>query len=235
MKNRGHVLPPDFAAFSFHLDADGGDEALVERMLAATPGRRIAVAGAGRWSLLLALARRGADVVAFDPSRLTLGTARDAAENAGLMERVTFFAADPRDFVIPEGVDGALVTSFSWRVLLTREAQAQMLECLRRAIAPGGALCLDVDRLPPGTTAETERTLLRHGPGGQTWWWRRDPARALVTITCDAPRTGPIEVAVSDTTPEASAELMRAAGFHVARGPASLCKRELIVGRVPLA
>ena len=77
------MLPPDFAAFSFHLDAAGGDEPLAARTLAAVPGR-IAVMGAGRWSLLLALARSGADVVAFDPSRLVLRTARDAAEHAGL-------------------------------------------------------------------------------------------------------------------------------------------------------
>lgn len=231
----GSVLPPDFAAFSFHLDPAGTDDALAERSVAAVGPGRIAVMGAGRWSLLLALARRGAHVVAFDPSRLTLRTARDAVENAGLGERVSFFAADPRDFVVPEGVDGALVTSFSWRVLLTREAQEQALECFRRAIRPGGTLCIDVDRLPRASPAETERTVLRRGPGGQTWSWRLDPARSLVTLTCEAPRAGPIEVAISDVSPEASADLVRAAGFSVAGGPDPAALRAFIIGKVPAA
>jgi len=225
------MLPPDFAAFSFHLDEGGGDDALATKTTAVVGAGRVAVCGAGRWSLLLALARRGAHVVAFDPSRLVLRTARDAAEHAGLAARIEFFAADPRDVHIPGGVDGALVPSFAWRVLLMREAQEQALECLHRAIVPGGALCLDVDRLPPGTTAETERTLLRAGPGGQTWWWRRDPARSIVTIGCDAPRVGPVEVALSDATPEASAALMRAAGFVVDDDPVADAPRAFLVGR----
>jgi ubiquinone/menaquinone biosynthesis C-methylase UbiE len=227
------MLPPDFAAFSFHLDPAGSDDSLADRTIAAAGASRIAVMGAGRWNLLVALAARGARVVAFDPSRLTLRTARDAAEIAKVADRVTFFAADPRDVAIPEGVDGALVPSFSWRVLLTREAQQQALECLFRAISPGGALCVDVDRLPPASPAETERTLLRRGPGGQTWWWRRDPARSLVTLSCDAPNTGTIEVALSDSTPESAADLMRAAGFVVAPPSASSTERAFLVGRVP--
>ncbi len=227
------MLPPDFAAFSFSLDADGTDDALAARAYAAVGAGRVAVCGAGRWSLLHALARRGARVVAFDPSRLVLRTARDAAENAGLGDQIEFFAADPRDVVIPGGVDGALVTSFAWRVLLTREAQTQTAECLRHAVASGGALCLDVDRLPPSTTAETERTLLRAGPGGQTWWWRRDPARSLVTVGCDAPRVGPIEVAMSDATPEAAAALLRGLGFDVEDAAKPGAARAFLVARKP--
>jgi hypothetical protein len=232
------MLPPDFAAFSFHVDADGTDDALVARTVASIGGAsigagRVAVCGAGRWSLLLALARRGARVVAFDPSRLVLRPARDAADHADLADKIEFFAADPRDVVIPGGVDAALVTSFAWRVLLTREAQAQMLECLHHAVAPGGAVCLDVDRLPQSTTAETERSPLRRGPGGQTWWWRRDPARALVTVECDAPRVGPVEVALSDATPEASAALLSAAGFVVERDPDPAAVRAFLLGRKP--
>jgi SAM-dependent methyltransferase len=229
------VLPPDFAAFSFHLDPAGADDALAERTVAAAGTGRIAVMGAGRWSLVLSIARRGPHVVAFDPSRLTLRTARDAAENAGLGDRVSFFAADPRDFVVPEGVDGALVTSFSWRVLLTQEAQEQSLECLRRAIRPGGTLCLDVDRLPRASPAETERTFLRRGPGGQTWSWRLDPARSLVTVSCEAPRAGPIDVAISDASPEQSADLVRAAGFRLDSGPDPSAPRAFLVGKVPVS
>jgi SAM-dependent methyltransferase len=225
------MLPPDFAAFTFRTDPDGSDDALAARAVAACGASRIAVMGAGRWHLLVALAKRGARVVAFDPSRLTLKTARDAAEIANVGDRVTFFAADPRDVFIPEGVDGALVTSFAWRVLLTKEAQQQALECLRRAIVPGGSLCLDVDRLPPTSVAETERTLLRHGPGGQTWWWRRDPARSLVTVSCDAPKTGTIEVALSDATPEATADIVRAAGFDVDPPAASATERAFLVAK----
>jgi len=226
------VLPPDFAAFSFHLDADGTDDALAARTIAAAGAERVAVCGAGRWNLLLALARRGARVVAFDPSRLVLRTARDAAEHADLADRIEFFAADPRDVTIPHGVAGALVTSFAWRMLLTREAQSQAIECLGRAVG-AGALCIDVDRLPPATTAETEKSPLRRGPGGQTWWWRRDPARSLVTVECDAPRVDPVEVALSDATPESAAALLVAAGFDVTNALAADAPRAFLVARRP--
>lgn len=229
------MLPPDFAAFSFQIDPSGADDALAERTVAAAGPGRVAVMGAGRWSLILSLARRCSHVVVFDPSRLTLRTARDAAENAGVGAQVSFFAADPRDFVVPEGVDGALVTSFAWRVLLTAEAQEQALECFLRAIRPGGTLCLDVDRLPRATTAETERTFLRKGPGGQTWSWRLDPARSLVTVTCEAPRAGPIEVAISSASPEASADLVRAAGFVLESAPDPAAPRAFLVAKVPVS
>lgn len=231
------MLPPDFAAFSFDAPPGTSDAALAEAVSGvAGDGARVCVAGAGRWSLLVALAARGLCVVAFDPSRIALRTARDGVEHAGVADRVTLFAADPRDVVVPGGVDVALVTSFSWRVLLTREAQEQMLECLARAVAPGGALLLDVDRLPQGTTAETERTFLRKGPGGQTWTWRRDPARAIVNVACESPRAGPIEVDLSDVTPEASAELARAAGFEVSTSPLpGATGRRIVVCRVPVA
>jgi hypothetical protein len=225
------VLPPDFAAFTFQAGAAGGDEALADAAVAAAGPSRIVVVGAARWSLLVALARRGARVIAFDPSRATLGVARDGVRIAGVADAVTLFAADPRDFQVPEGADGALVTSFAWRVLLTEEAQVQTLGCLRRAIAPGGALCLDVDRLPPSGTRETERTFLRDGPGGQRWWWRRDPARSLVRVTCEAPRTGAIDVDVSDVSPEASAALLARCGFDVEHPPAPGAPRAFLVGR----
>ena len=225
------VLPPDFAAFTFQAGAAGGDESLADAAVAAAGPARIVVIGAGRWSLLAALARRGARVIAIDPSRAVLGIARDGLRTAGFAEPVSLFAADPRDFHVPDGADGALVTSFAWRVLLTQEAQEQTLGCLRRAVAPGGALCLDVDRLPPSTTRETERTFLRDGPGGQKWWWRRDPARSLVRVTCEAPRTGAIDVDVSDVSPEASAALLERAGFEVERAPAADAPRAFLVGR----
>jgi methyltransferase family protein len=225
------VLPPDFAAFTFQAGAAGGDESLADAAVAAVGPARIVAIGAGRWGLIVALARRGARVTAIDPSRAVLAVARDAIRIAGLEDSVSLFAADPRDFVVPEGADGALVPSFAWRVLLTQEAQEQALGCLRRAIAPGGALCLDVDRLPASSTRETERTFLRDGPGGQTWWWRRDPARSLVRVTCEAPRTGAIDVDVSDVSPEASAALLERAGFDVERAPAPDAPRAFLVGR----
>lgn len=225
------MLPPDFAAFTFQAGAAGGDDSIAASAVAAAGRGRIAVIGAARWSLLAALARRGVHVIAFDPSRAVLGIARDGIRHAGLADSVSLFAADPRDFVVPDGADGALVTSFAWRVLLTEEAQVQTLSCLRRALVPGGALCLDVDRLPPSSVRETERTFLRDGPGGQTWWWRRDPARSLVRVTCEAPRTGAIDVDVSDVSPEASAALLEREGFDVEGAPAPDAPRAFLVGR----
>ncbi len=208
-------LPPDFAAFSFRGDVAGTDAALAARTLAVAAGGRIGVIGAARWALLVALARDGAHVVALDPSRHALRVAADAAEMAGVAERLTLFAADPREFVFPGGVAAALVPAFAWRVLVAPESRAEMLHSIRRSLLPGGALCIDVDRLPRATPAETERTLLRHGPGRQEWWWRLDPARQLVTVSCEAPGAGPFDVELADVTPEGTVAEVRAAGFRV--------------------
>ena len=44
----------------------------------------------------------------IDPSRATLGIARDGLRVSGLADSVSLFAADPRDFHVPDGADGAL-------------------------------------------------------------------------------------------------------------------------------
>ena len=78
------MLPPDLAAFSFHVDPAGTDDALAARAVAACAAWRVVVLGAARWGLVVALARRGGHVVAVDPSRLSLRAARDAVEHAGV-------------------------------------------------------------------------------------------------------------------------------------------------------
>jgi hypothetical protein len=158
-----------------------------------------------------------------------LGVARDAARVAGLEENVTLFAADPRDVHIPGGADAAVVPAFSWRVLLAPDAQAQALQCLVRALVPGGVLCIEADRLPPEPPRGARRAL-RDGPGGQKWWWRREEGKPYVVLGCDAPRKETIEVVLSGISPEETAAAMRAQGLDVA-APDPAAPRVLLVGR----
>jgi hypothetical protein len=166
----------------------------------------------------------------YDPSRVALGRARDAARVAGVESRVTLFAADPRDVEIPGGADAALVPAFSWRALLFRHAQTQAIQCLARVLPGGGALCVEVDRLPPDPPGGV-RADIRRGPGGQGWWWRRDADGEFLTLGCDAPRAETIEVALSAISPEETADLLRARGLRVDAEPDPAAPRALVVGR----
>lgn len=207
------MLPPDLAAFSFSLDRAGTDEAIAARVALAVPSGRIVVAGAQRHSLLTMLAARGLEVIAFDPVRGVLPTARAAAEQAGVVARLTLFASDPRDFDVPAGCDAALLPSSVWRFLTHADGRSSSLACFRRAIRPGGAFLIDCDTLPGDPPSEP--ATLRDGPARQRWTWTRGAAPGTVRIRCDAPGVAPFEVDLHDLSPAATADAVRAAGFSV--------------------
>jgi SAM-dependent methyltransferase len=208
------VLPPDLAAFTFSLDRAGTDDAIAARTALALPSGRVVVAGAQRRGLLTTLAGRGLDVVAFDPVRGVLPAARAAAERAGVADRLTLFAADPRDFDVPGGCDAALLPSSVWRLLTHADGRTSSLACFRRALRPGGALLVDCDVLPGD--APDSPAPLRDGPGHQRWTWARAGFPGTVRITCDAPGVAPISIDLHDLSPAATADAVRAAGFSVA-------------------
>ncbi len=209
------MLPPELAAFSFGRDPAGSDESIAARVAAAARTNRALVLGAGRPHLLHSLARHVDHVVALDTSRATLMLAREMLENAGVLDSITLFAADPRDFAVPDGADAVLVTSLAWRSITASSGRRQMLDCTRKTLEGGGWLFVDVDRLPPCTTEETDRTLLRVGPGRKRWWWWRDPTRGLVTVRLDCPELGVAEVELSAMTPEHATVELRDADFTV--------------------
>ena len=207
------MLPPDFAAFGFVLDAAGTDAALATRAAAACRGAgasRITVVGAQRWGLVAEIARAGLDVVAFDASRAVLAQARDGIAGRGVAARVTLFAGDPRDAEIPGGTDAVLVPSAMWRLLLHAEAQANTLESLHRALRGPGLLLFDLDRVP---ALGSEPAVLRTGPGRQVWRaWRRSGA---VRVTCSSPGVAEVPLDLSAMQPDEAIEAVRAAGFRV--------------------
>jgi hypothetical protein len=211
------MLPPELAAFSFGRDTAGSDEAIAARTAAAARIKRILVVGAGRPKLIQSLARMVDHVVSLDTSRGTLKATRAFLDEAGVSDSVTLFAADPRDFVVPDGADAVLVTSLNWRALTARNGRDQMLECAWKTLSPGGWLFLDVDRLPPSTTRETEKTLLRVGPERRRWWWWRDPTRELVTVRLEAPGAVEAEVELADVSPERAQIEIEESGFRIWR------------------
>ena len=207
------MLPPDFAAFGFVLDAAGADAAVSQRTqatVAAHGGRRVVVIGAQRWGLVAALARTPLAVTAVDPSRGVLANTRQALEDAGLGGRVTLFATDPRDVEIPEGADAVLVTSALWRMLLHVEAQRAALRSIARALRGPSLLLLDLDRAPP--LADGAPTHLRDGPGRQRWTAER--TGDIVRVRCASPGVAEIALDLSAMSPEATIDETRAAGFE---------------------
>jgi len=211
------VLPPDFSAFGFDRGAAGADSALAARTIRACRehgARGVAVGGAQRWALLAALAEAGLDVTAYDPSRAVLASARRGLATLGLAERVTLFANDPRDVEIPGGADAALVPSPLWRLLLHDEGQRCALRSLRAALRGPALLLLDVDRVPALRAGRV--TVLRRGPGRQTWRARRAAGDVpAVFVSCASPGVADVEVAMSAAQPEDAARLVAAAGFDV--------------------
>jgi SAM-dependent methyltransferase len=171
------LLPPDLAAFTFEPGAAASDTALASRVAAefangGTDGT-VVVSGASRTGLLLALAARGLRVIAFDAVRGVLPQARRAAENAGVSDRVTLFAADPRDFEIPGGADAALLPCAAWRMLTHRSSRSSAIACFRRALRPGGVLLSDADTVPP--VPGPGEVPLRTDQGGLRWTLRAGP------------------------------------------------------------
>jgi SAM-dependent methyltransferase len=208
------VRAPDLAAFSFSLDPEGADSALARRVGAAASAhgaRRVAVVGAERWALLAGLATGGLEVVAFDASREVLAVARDGLRTAGVADRVTLYAGDPRDAEVPDGADAALVTSGTWRVLLFGAAHESLLRSLRRALRGPALLLLDLDRVPPLPPGVA--THLRDGPGRQRWTARHDGSS--VRVVCAAPGVSDAPLDVAATQPEEAVAAVRAARFDV--------------------
>ena len=108
-------------------------------LLAPEPGERIVDLGCGTGTLTAAIARRGADVIGIDGDAAMVERAR------ALHPTLAFGHADGRDFAI-EGQADAVFSNAALHWM--KEAPAQVIACVARALRPGGRFVAEMGRAP---------------------------------------------------------------------------------------
>lgn len=115
--------------------------------LAELQGSPILELGCGTGRVLLNLARRGHQVTGIDNSPEMLARLRaklEAASGRHLAQPPRIVQAGLEDFDLPERFQLALMPFNTFMHLLTQEAQLDVLARIRRHLAPGGLLALDL-------------------------------------------------------------------------------------------
>jgi SAM-dependent methyltransferase len=115
----------------------------VSEAAAATPGPILEV-GVGTGRVAMAVARAGVDVVGIDISPSMLDRARRRIADAGLSSRIELVAADMRDFDLGRTFTVAVLPYRVFAHALTTDEQVATLQSLRRHLAPGGRLVLNI-------------------------------------------------------------------------------------------
>ncbi len=137
----------DTDVYARFYDAEYGDDlddlALYMGFAGRTGGPILELAcGTGR--LLLPLAEAGYDVTGVDISAEMLRRAREKAEKAKLLGRVTLIHGDVRTFESPRKHAMAFVAVSSFMVFTDNEAILDALGNIRRHLRPGGLLIIDL-------------------------------------------------------------------------------------------
>ncbi len=162
----------DYASFArlydrFHDDTVG--DALMYQGLAERTGGRVLEIGVGTGRVAVALAQASCAVTGIDASAEMLAIARDKAERAGWLERLTFVQADMRHFDLGARFDLVIVPLNTFMHNLTLDDQLHTLECIRRHLASHGLLVLDLFNPDPSLPDDRRLVLqrVRAGPNGQ--------------------------------------------------------------------
>jgi SAM-dependent methyltransferase len=117
-------------------------EEMARKHASARPGRRLRVlepaSGSGR--LVAELARRGHAVTGFDLSEAMLAYARERLAKRGLSARLS--KGDMADFAFRGPFDLAHCLVSTFKYLLDEQSARSHLECVARALAPGGLYVL---------------------------------------------------------------------------------------------
>jgi SAM-dependent methyltransferase len=114
--------------------------------------RRWLEPGFGGGRLVLEMARRGYEMVAFDNNPRALAYVEQRLKKQKLS--ADLFLADLAHFRVPKRVDGAFCTFNTFRHLLSDEAAESHLKSVARAVAPGGLYILGFHLLPPDASEE---------------------------------------------------------------------------------
>jgi len=128
----------------------------------AFPVRRLFEPGCGSGRLVVALAQRGYELTACDVNEHALAYLRRKLDRRGLVAKC--FRGDMADFSVRGRVDSAFCTFNSFRHLLTEGQARRHLECVARAVRPGGIYILGFHLLPLDVAEESEeRWRAKHG------------------------------------------------------------------------
>ncbi len=139
------------------------------RKYCGVPARSLLEPACGTGRLVAELAARGYRVTGLDLSRPALDFLRRRLARRKL--RATVLQADMADFRLAQPVDAAYSTFDGFRHLLSEDAARRHLECVARALRPGGIYILGFHLLPPDAAEECiER-------------WTERQGRARVTVT----------------------------------------------------
>lgn len=119
---------------------------------AQRPIRRWLEPGFGGGRLVVEMAQRGYDLVAFDNNPRALAYVEQRLKKQKLSAEL--FLADLADFRLRSRVDGAFCTFNTFRHLLSDAAALSHLQSVARAVAPGGLYVLGFHLLPPDASEE---------------------------------------------------------------------------------
>jgi SAM-dependent methyltransferase len=131
------------------------------------PVKRVLEPACGTGRLLLPLSRLKYEVVGFDLSPAMLAYAQRRFARAKLS--ADLFLGDMANFSLnqfqrSQPVDAAFNTFNSFRHLLTEEAAVNHLQCVAKALKPGGIYVLGLHLLPPDASEEScERWTAKQG------------------------------------------------------------------------
>ena len=124
--------------------------------------------GCGNGRIALPLARAGFETTGMDISEPMLGLAKErrADEPEPPRHRLTLLRGDMRAIDLGPPFQTAIIAFRSFQMLQSAEDQRACLESVRRHLAPGGRLLVDIfdpllDRLVPGTIAESAQPIDR--------------------------------------------------------------------------
>jgi SAM-dependent methyltransferase len=111
----------------------------------APQARRLADLGIGTGTLVIALARRGFEVVGVDVSRPMLDVARGKVAAAGLARAVTLLEADVRELALEPSLDAAVCVYTVVNQLAGDGDLDRLLAGVHRALVPEGVFVFEVN------------------------------------------------------------------------------------------
>jgi SAM-dependent methyltransferase len=142
-----HDAPPNFDLFAHYYDADMGDFAddlPFYRELARRVEGPVLDAMCGTGRVIVALARAGIQTVGLDIAPAMVRIVERKIADQRLSRRLRAVEGDVRSFDLPERFGLALAPLNSFMHLETVADQLAALRAIRRHLAPGGLLALDL-------------------------------------------------------------------------------------------
>jgi SAM-dependent methyltransferase len=158
----------DYAAFARLYDVFYDDvRADIDMYLgfAQRTGGRVLEIGVGTGRVAIPLAQAGYAVTGIDASEAMLAIARDKAAQAGGADRLTLVRAEMQSFDLSARFDCAVVPINTFMHNLTLDDQLATLGCIRKHLAPGGLLILDLFNPDPNLPDDRRLVLHRARPG----------------------------------------------------------------------